>query len=359
MHTGISLYPGLDGTAADHLALVEQASALGIRRLFTSLHIPEANRDALRQELRQLLAAARSHDMDVIADISPQTTALLGIDTLRPQALLDLGITTARLDYGFSVEKTALFSRIMPIQLNASTLQPSYIQALQDADADFSQIDCLHNFYPRPHTGLSPVYAAQQTHWLQEKGLSVGAFIASQAGRRGPLYEGLPTLEMHRRMDVSLASRHLAAIGMQSVFIGDSHPSIAELQSLARTGREEKNVVVLKARLLSREPYIRDLLSYTFTARLDAAQDVIRAQESRSHVGSHIITADGPQCPLQYGDITIDNQDFQRYMGEIQIIQRSLPAEPRTNIAARILPEEQFLLSYITPGRKFRFEWVR
>lgn len=359
MHTGISLYPGLDGTAAEHLSLLKQASALGIRRLFMSLHIPEANKSELRQELHQLLAAARSHDMDVIADISPQTTALLGIDTLQPQVLLDLGITTARLDYGFSAEKTALFSRIMPIQLNASTLQPSYIQALQHAGANFSHIDCLHNFYPRPHTGLSPAYAAQQTHWLQEKGLSVGAFIASQTGRRGPLYEGLPTLEMHRRMDVSLASRHLAAMGMQSVFIGDSHPSAAELESLARTGREEKYVVVLKARLLSQDPFIRDLLSYTFTARLDAAQDVIRAQESRSHVGSHIITADGPQRPLQYGDITIDNHGFQRYMGEIQIIQKPLPAEPRTNIAARILPEEQFLLPYITPGRKFRLEWVR
>ena len=102
MHTGISLYPGLDGTAAEHLSLLKQASALGIRRLFTSLHIPEANKSAQRQELHQLLAAARAHDMDVIADISPQTTALLGIDRLQPQVLLDLGITTARLDYGLS-----------------------------------------------------------------------------------------------------------------------------------------------------------------------------------------------------------------------------------------------------------------
>lgn len=359
MHTGISLYPGLDGTPEDHLSLLKQAADLGIHRLFTSFHIPEANTNVLRQELHTLLAAARSYNMDVIADISPQTTALLGIDIQQPQTLLNLGITTARLDYGFSIEKTALFSRIMPIQLNASTLRSSDIQALQDASADFSHIDCLHNFYPRPHTGLSPAYVLQQTRWLQENGLSVGAFIASQSGRRGPLYEGLPTLEMHRTLNVSLASRHLAAMGMQSVFIGDSQPTTNELESLAHTGWDEKNVVVLKARLVSRKPIIRDLLSYTFTARLDAAQDVIRTQESRSHIGSHIITADGPQCPLQYGDITIDNQGFQRYMGEIQLIQRSLPAEPRTNIAARILPEEQFLLSYITPGRKFRFEWVR
>lgn len=359
MYTGISLYPGLDGTAEEHLSLLQQAAALGIRRLFTSLHIPETNRASLQKELRLLLAAARSYDMDVIADVSPQTTALLDMDALQPQALLALGITTARLDYGFSIEKTALFSRIMSIQLNASTLQPSYIQALQKAGADFSHMDSLHNFYPRPHTGLSPAYVASQTQWLQEQGLSVGAFIPSQAGRRGPLYEGLPTLEMHRTMDVSLASRHLAAMGMQSIFIGDSQPSAAELESLARTGREEKNVVVIKARLMSQHPLIRDLLSYTFTSRLDAAQEVIRAQESRSHVGNRHIPADGPQRPLQCGDITIDNQGFQRYMGEIQIIKKNLPAEPRTTIAASVLPEEQFLLSYITPGRKFRFEWVR
>ena len=62
---------------------------------------------------------------------------------------------------------------------------------------------------------------------------------------------------------------------------------------------------------------------------------------------------------LRRGDITIDNVDFLRYMGEVQIVKRELEPEERTNIAAKILPEEEFLIDTITPGRKFRFEFIR
>lgn len=47
-------------------------------------------------------------------------------------------------------------------------------------------IDGLHNFYPRPHTGLDLDYFKAQTHLLHAYGLSVGAFVPSQSasGRR-------------------------------------------------------------------------------------------------------------------------------------------------------------------------------
>lgn len=360
MKTGISLYPGLSGTAEEHIQLLEKAAAAGITRLFTSLHIPETDNTALRKELHCLLAKAKQYNMDVIADVSPQTAESLGISSLHPQQLLDLGITTARLDYGFDVRKTALFSHVMNIQLNASTVQPSYIADLRAAGADFSHIDSLHNFYPRPHTGLSESFFSSHTKWLQQEGLSVGAFIPSQHGRRGPLYEGLPTLEDHRRTNVSLAARHLCALGVQSVFIGDSQPSDDELADLAAAGREEKDVIVLKARLYSKEPWVRDFLSYTFTSRLDQSRDMIRTQESRSHVSGSITADDDcPRRPLQRGDITIDTASYLRYMGEAAIITTPLPADEKTMIAAQILPEEQFLLSYITPGKRFRLVFVR
>ena len=41
MQNGISIYPGLDNTLEENLALIERAASLGLRRLFTSLHIPE------------------------------------------------------------------------------------------------------------------------------------------------------------------------------------------------------------------------------------------------------------------------------------------------------------------------------
>lgn len=359
MRTGISIYPGLDSTASDMAELLKKCAVLGISRVFTSLHIPETNTEALQKDLHILLTAAQHYNMDVIADISPATQALLNLDALTPDALLNLGITTVRFDFGFDIHKAALFSKAMHVQINASTIQKSDVQALRQAGADFSHIDGLHNFYPRPHTGLDENYFYEQTKWLQDEGIRIGAFIASQAGRRGPIYAGLPTLEMHRTMDVSLASRHLAALGLQSVFMGDANPSDEELRMLSSTGQEEKDTIVLKARLLSQNHHIRDLLSYVFTSRLDPARDVIRTQESRHHLDGLTIDHSGPFRSLRRGDITIDNIDYLRYMGEVQIILNDQAADERTNIVAEVLPAEQFLLPLITPGRKFRLEWVR
>ena len=57
------------------------------------------------------------------------------------------------------------------------------------------------------------------------------------------------------------------------------------------------------------------------------------------------------------GAITIDNETYGRYMGELQIIRMPQPADPRTNVAAMVDESECNLLQYITPGRKFSFQF--
>ena len=125
MDNGISLYPGLDNTPAENLALLEEAAHDGIRRIFTSLHIPETDVSALKQEIGTLLQAARRHGMEVISDVSPATCQLLDLPDFNPTSFRMLGITTLRLDYGFSAEEIARLTRRFPemrFQLNASTI---------------------------------------------------------------------------------------------------------------------------------------------------------------------------------------------------------------------------------------------
>ena len=158
MDNGISLYPGLDNTPAENLALLEEAAHDGIRRIFTSLHIPETDVSALKQEIGTLLQAARRHGMEVISDVSPATCQLLDLPDFKPTSFRMLGITTLRLDYGFSAEEIARLTHRFPemrFQLNASTITRRILKELQDAGTDFSRIDALHNFYPRRGTGLS------------------------------------------------------------------------------------------------------------------------------------------------------------------------------------------------------------
>ena len=356
MQKGISLYVGLNNSAEENLQLLHRAADMGITRVFTSLHIPETNPLTVKAELSQLFDEVRNHHMEIISDISPATQELFEIGELTPQTLIDLGITTVRFDFGYGIQEIAQFSQDMRVQINASTITTEELESLYDAGANFSNMDALHNYYPRPHTGLSEEFFLNKTQMLQSAGMTVGAFVPSKYGRRGPLFEGLPTLEMHRPLESGIAARHLAILGLDSIFIGDSNPSEKELQDLSHLDEE---VVILKARLLSKDPVVKNLLSHTFTERFDASQDAIRTLESRTLAEATSIYADETVIlDRQPGDITIDNIGYSRYMGEVQILLIPENSDKKTNIAARVIPEERFLLPYIGPGMKFRFEFV-
>ena len=221
--------------------------------------------------------------------------------------------------------------------------------------ADFHQLDALHNFYPRRGTGISEEFMVRKTMMLHKLGIKTGAFVPSQHRRRSPLKDGLPTLEDHREESADLAARHLIALGIDSVFIADSLPSDDELQLV---GSLNDDLVTLQARLLTGNTFQQKLLSHTFTARPDEARDAIRASESRDLLKKldGIIQPDNTIIrPI--GAITIDNQQYQRYMGELQIIRTPQEADARTNVAAIVDENEVNLLQYITPGRKFSFRF--
>ena len=87
---------------------------------------------------------------------------------------------------------------------------------------------------------------------------------------------------------------------------------------------------------------------------------MIRTQESRSHASGSIVRDEAcPRRGLRRGDVTIDTDMYLRYRGEMAIMTADAEEDDKTMIAAQILPEERFLLNYITPGRRFRLEFVR
>ena len=398
MRTGISVYCGLSRSAAQNLKLLQTAAALGISRVFTSLQIPETDTTSFQQELEQLLAAAQTLHLDVCADISPAVQTILGLQTLTPAALLALGITTIRCDFGFTPSQLAGFSQKIRVQLNASTLTPDFLQELRTAGANFANLDALHNFYPREHTGLSSKYFQQQTAFLHDQGLSVGAFVASKTGRRGPLFAGLPTLEKQRELPVAKAAAALAKLGADSIFIGDDAPALEELQALTAVAKKlaaanKKNagadkkltaaelaaapnfvrtpavavpnwgdtvsdpaIISLPVQILTKNTKLQKFLRQTFTSRLDVAQDAIRTQESRVLLHGLVVEPDtSTVLPKTPGAITLDNKRYLRYMGELQILTSAQDPDPRTNLVAQVLPKALPLLKKIRPGQKFTF----
>ena len=354
MENGISLYPGLDNTLTENLQLLEQAARCGIRRVFTSLHIPETDVAVLKKELATLLEAARKHGMEIISDVSPRTLSMLDMPKFDMSTFQQLGITTLRLDYGYEAAQIAEFSHNelgIRLQLNASTITEKILSELQAAGVDFSHLDALHNFYPRRGTGLSEAALCRKNALLKQYGIKVGAFVPSQGKQRG-LFEGLPTLEAHRLWHTDRAARHLAALGVDSVFLSDSLPLPEEL---ATVGKLHEDEVVVEAQLLTGDKIQQELLQHTFTAREDEARDAIRAQESRGLLRGTVEPERNKE--RRRGAITIDNKDYLRYMGELEIVKKSQPADKRVNVVGRVSECELFMLKYITPGRKFSFQF--
>ncbi|MBO6304551.1 MAG: DUF871 domain-containing protein [Selenomonadaceae bacterium] len=353
MNNGISIYPGLDNLLEENIVLIETAAKCGIKRLFTSFNIPETNRENFKRDLQIILNIAKNNDMEVISDISPKTCDLLGIDPKDLKGLRKLGITTIRLDDGYSEEETANLSKNgenIKIQLNASAVDEEFLKNLEKHRADFGNIDALHNFYPRKNTGLSEEFFTAKNNLLKKYNIKISAFISSAGKKRGPMFEGLPTLEFHRDTDTFLSMRHLAALGVDGVFISESLPLKEELEHLSTL---KENKVILKTKLLTDNEELKKLLKNAFTARADEARDVIRAKEGRLLIKSEIPPENNIE--RKKGCITLDNALYKRYNGELQIIKRDLPSDERVNVVAKVSENELFMLKYILPKTSFSF----
>ena len=341
---GISIYTGLEQSLEDNLSSISLASKLGAKYLFTSLHIPEANDGAMRAELCNVMGAAHANGLTVIGDVTP--------DTIDDNHFIDI----ARLDDGFtcpdiaSLCASASFRRI---SINASSVNEDLLRELKSCGADFSRIIAVHNFYPRENTGLDDDFFIAQNSLLSRYGIKIGAFIPSMSHPRGPLRCGLPTLESHRHQSVDCCARLMAALGIDLVIIGDPMPSEDEIKSLSKV---EKDTVIIKATLLTKSEPIKKLLAHTFTSRPDTARDVTRASESRLIVRNERIDIP-PENTIERkrGAITLDNNNYPRYTGELEIIKNPLKSDERVNVVAEIPEDEMSMIDLIEPRKRFKF----
>ncbi|MCI6691788.1 MULTISPECIES: DUF871 domain-containing protein [unclassified Clostridium] len=356
MSFGFSVYFGLDNSKEENIKLLKDAHNLGFTRIFTSLHIPEANYEVLKAEVKEFFELAKDYDMDIISDISPNTFKFLDLDDMDLKGLRDMGVKTIRIDFGYSEEDIAKMSKNkygIKIQLNASTITEEFFKKLDRYSPDYENIDALHNFYPRIGTGISEECMIKKNSILKEREIKPCAFVQSNNRKRSPLKDGLPTLEYHRGMAVREAANHLFALGNTSVFIGDSLPSIEELKELSSLNPE---VIELDIKVKSNDEITLRLLNEVYSARTDEARDAIRASESRLILKEDIIEPYN-NVNKEVGDITIDNKNYLRYMGELQILKMNQEKDSRTNVVASILQKDLYLLKYIQGGKKFRFNF--
>lgn len=354
---GISIYLGNPPTS-DQEAYIQNMNRNGFQSIFTSLHIPEDHSSLYKEPLTQLGRIASKLDMELMADLSPIALKNLGLSGYDADLLRTWGLTGLRIDYGVDVQSIAALSHNIKIALNASTLTKEELKKLKHHGLNLENTEVWHNFYPRPETGLDQSYFVARNRWLKDEGFSVAAFVPGDQTFRGPLFAKLPTLEKHREFSPFAAFLEMKDMGwVDKVVIGDVRISQSSVDQFASYQRDE---ILLRAK--RSEDAIHQQIekaSGLHRNRVDPARDVIRSAESRSDV-----TTDLPSFPPQncvarpVGTITMDNENYLRYQGEIQITLTDLDADERVNVLGHVLPQDHALLPRIRSHQKFRIQWV-
>ena len=126
------------------------------------------------------------------------------------------------------------------VVLNASTIITEEAAGiLIMAKESRKDVCALHNFYPRPETGLDDSYFGKLTERLQNMGIKVLAFAPGDTILRQPLFERLPTLEEHRYLPPSVGVIELKQrYRVDGIFIGDPVLSVTEYKHIDTFFRE-------------------------------------------------------------------------------------------------------------------------
>lgn len=313
--------------------------------VFLSLHISEEFDETYCRRAEEICGTLASYGFRIIADVSRKTLRQFGCRDLVELAN-HLRLWALRIDYGFSREEIAALAEKMPIVLNASTVTAEDARVIAGQGRE---VFAMHNFYPRPETGLDEDYLKETTDALHAAGLKVLAFIPGDGQLRGPVYEGLPTLEEHRNVLPSAAFTDLAVrFGMDEVFLADPGLSEKEMQRIDRFCRE--NVISVPADL---NPGHEGLYDRVFTCRVDSPRRLIRFLESREYSCKGETVSPENCVERTIGSVTIDNENYGRYTGEIQITRSDFKADSRVNVIGQVPENARLLLGCIKGGQKF------
>jgi len=317
--------------------------------VFLSLHIGEEFDETFCARAEEACHALAEMGYRIIADVSTKTVAQFGCRDLTELAQ-KLRLWALRIDYGFSRQEIEAMAEKMPIVLNASTTTAEDAAAIAEHG---KLVMAMHNFYPRPETGLDDDYLRETTEMLQKAGLKVLAFIPGDTQKRGPVFEGLPTLEAHRNILPSAAFADLALnFGLEEIFVGDPGISRKEIDRITRFCKE--GILSIPCEIAENWQHLYDQV---FTCRIDSPKRLIRFQESRVYSCQGQVTEPHNCEARSRGSLTSDNIRYGRYSGEIMLIRSDLPADDRVNVIGHV-PENALLLPDLI-GRGSKFTLVR
>ncbi|RCW41369.1 MULTISPECIES: MupG family TIM beta-alpha barrel fold protein [unclassified Halanaerobium] len=340
---GISLYAGLDLNLEENIDYLNQAHKLGINNIFFSLHIPEVNKNFLK-EAKILFKEMNKLNFNITADISKKYYEKLDLSQFNLNAL--------RLDFGFKSKEIAILTKNndFKININASTITEKNLEEIIKHGGKLANIEAFHNYYPRPETGISKSLLLKKNNIFKKYDIEIAAFIPANYKKRPPIKAGLPTLEKHRKLSPIITGQDLLKSGVDKVYIGDSRASLEELKDFSLI-RKYDNIIPIKILTkLSREE--KRLINLEHINRQDPGEYMIRSKTARKNKIEKIETNNTIKR-FKYS-LTIDNYKYKRYEGDLQLLKKDYPANKKINVLADA-GEAALIIEKIKEGETFKF----
>ncbi len=351
LKTGISIY--LSSGLEKNEEVIGKAKVAGVTYGFTSLHIPEEEYSDYKEKVTGLLKLCAHAGISLTMDVDNDTPFRLGVK--RMEDLIDYGVESIRLDFGFSDEEIVELSRNFNIIWNASTVSISDVCKWEKMGADLTRFTACHNFYPKPYTGLSFDMVKEIDQKLKQFGFMTEGFVPGDGILRGPLFEGLPTIEDHRHKKEKLLDNmlQLYQADCDVVLIGDVDLTDNSWKLLKAAS---EGIIPIRAQFYDGFFDIANQICGKLSHdRPDSGSFVIRTVESRDWFKQKDIPSQNT-ISCEAGSICISNDAYLRYKGEVEICRCERPADERINVIGKVIDEDLGLLPYITKGAGFIIE---
>lgn len=358
---GVSVYPDFEnpGTMTRIHEYIRKAARLGYGEVFSSLHIPEKDISGSLEEMAALGGFVKNCGMEFTLDFSAKEMRQFLDNPQKLAQLRRIPVDWLRMDFGFDSESICDMAQRLPIRglmCNASVLTAEEVRETVDTVRDRLglALRAHHNFYPRPETGLSMAFFCERSRLYLPYEVPVTACVPAFREPRQPLFEGLPTVERHRTLSSGDAAAELKHTGLiDAVLIGDSFAGDDELEDVAAVCRNapvklrvlpEKDISVQERRIL---------FGGVHHVRPDSPETSLRSQSSREMATPGALIAPRSARKRHRFDITVDNENYRRYSGEMQLLLCDMPEDARVNVAARVHPQDYAKVARILPGTDF------
>lgn len=334
------------------------AGTYGFKRVFTCLLSVQESREEIISNFTEFCQAAHESGLTVSVDTNPEVFKKLDASPLDVSVFAQMGVDIIRLDGHFGefedIEITKNPYNIM-IEYNASCTMG--LDLMIESGANRSNMCICSNFYPQRNTGMGLKRFQELNSRYQPLGLNNAAFVTSQEkNTHGPweVYDGLPTLEIHRDLPIDLQVRHLNALGFCNDFmIGNAFASEAELKSMSEVNLNKISMKINPAENISKIE--KEILTCPYhSSRDDCNERVVRSSLPRViYKKESIVPRKNDRDVFKKGDVIIVNDNLKHYAGELMIVLTEIKASEEYNYAGHIPEGEQLILDCIKPKYSF------